>query len=160
MTLNSEWNDIAGFFILSLQFDLISREAAVVWADSEIAFSRIPEIELVNISLSSLQPIEGLMHALAALSPRRTAASFRMFGALLRFYVLTGSMSEPRAAGLLYAVSRFDGATIGLGDEIYWIDELFDEQLHDATESPQRLRAFLEKFADVALPSSVLRPIS
>ena len=150
--MNQRYQDVAGFFWLALQRRLLPSTAPIPWADAEIEAQSVPDIRVIDLSLSANQPVDKVMDALRPLAPTVSKTAFRMVGALLHALVEAGSITEAQAANHLCGLSRYDGAAAALGDEVYWIDELFEPWASGPEQTAIRVREYLSRFAEESLP--------
>jgi hypothetical protein len=153
--------DAAAFCWLALRGHLLWPRATVAWADEQIAAAEGPaDPRIIDLSLSAGGPAERVVEAVRALlpdvapPPPISARAFRMYAALLHRRVHEGRFSEATAADLLYGLNRRDyvGAAAALGNEIWCIDEFFEDWLYGPKRGATEVRAFLKRFSTEPLP--------
>jgi hypothetical protein len=150
-----ERSEIAAFYRLALELGLLPREAVVAWADRRIlAATGETDLRDIDLSLSANRTLDDLLSMLhdrrAQPTPPKT---LRMVAALLHRKLQSGELDAPQAANLLYGLQRLDSdAADTLGDELYWIDEVFDGYMMNPDDGPQFVRDFLGRFESVDLP--------
>jgi hypothetical protein len=154
MALSHE--DTAGFYWCALHQDLIPPRLPVQWADRLIAQSDSPDLTIIELSLAAGKPIDAVMDVLKPMFSRPTIAALQLCGALLNALVTRAIMSEASAANQLYSLRRVDENTIeALGEEIFVIDEWFEEWMYGPTRAHVEVRAFLRRFDQIELPDDV-----
>jgi hypothetical protein len=149
-----ERGEIAAFYRLAIELGLLSREAPVTWADRQILAAAEADPADIEISLSANRSLDGLLSMLHDRRAQPTPPqAFRMVAALLHRKLQSGELDAPRVANLLYGLHLLaPDAADTLGDELYWIDEVFEGYMMNPDDGPQVVRDFLRRFESIQLP--------